>query len=246
MRVAWLASGSGTTIMKMYPECFNGGMLDGIVEPELIVLSKECDARENAISVGFPSNRIVVCSPKGKTSEEYGVELNSLFRENGIEVYGQHGHLPLTPVHYIDEDITGINQHPANEFFGGPGMHSLAPHAATYKYYRIVQERDYWHQKPYLTEAITHFVTEGFDEGRVIMRVPVPIHTGDIPTDIQCRLSKVEWLCQIFAYQRLASEGVNEVYLHPMNSQIKYVAERFDHEIFEEARNWGIDYAKSH
>lgn len=209
LRLAILISGGGSTMLSIIRACQNG-VLDGLIEPALILASKDgIKGIERARDAGIQTSDIVVCSRGGSSDLQYGESLLALLGLHKVDLIVQAGWMPLTPVKVIKEYEGRIwNQHPTpldtgHLDFGGKGMHGLRAHCA-----RLYFSRKRGLPEDQFTEATAHFVTERFDEGAVIGRIRVPIEPYDDVTTLAERVLPVEHELQIATARQFAEKTV--------------------------------------
>lgn len=206
LRLALFISGGGTTASAIIRACKSGKLS---VNPVLVVASKaEISGINRVIETGMAKKAVKVISPKKyDTVNKFGEALLELCRKFQVDLIGQYGWLPLTPVNLIRAyDGRIINQHPGpldsgRPDFGGKGMYGKRVHTAIL-YFRRVSKHDYW------TEATTHFVTQDFDRGEVIKRKRVKILPTDTVEDLQKRVLPIEHEVQIEALADFAAGKV--------------------------------------
>lgn len=166
LRLAIFISGGGTTAENII-KAYRAGEIKNI-KPILIISSKS-DAKgiQKAKALGI-INVFVVEPKKFSTPHEFGNELLALLRKYKINLISQNGWLPRTPVNVVKTyDGRIINQHPGpldpgrKYDFGGKGMYGARVICARLIYSWLTGS-DFW------TEATTHFVTEQYDEGKLI------------------------------------------------------------------------------
>jgi folate-dependent phosphoribosylglycinamide formyltransferase PurN len=170
--LAILTSGSGST-MAAIVDAVRAGNLPGI-KPVVVISSRTtAPGIEKARERGIP---VEVVRRKDFVNEAaFGDKLLEVCRRYQVTLVSQNGWLPLTPGNLIAQ-YTGriINQHPGpldpehGHDFGGGGMYGRRVLAARILYCWYTGS-DYW------TEATTHQVTAGFDEGGVLCRTQVPV-----------------------------------------------------------------------
>lgn len=197
IRYAILASGSGTTAEAIVRACKSGGLLHGLIEPVCFIASKpDIKAIDKVRVASRGTSHIHIVNPKSyDDSEQFGQALIEVFQQEQIDLFGQHGWLPLTPTCVL-EQYRGINQHPGPlPYFGGKGMYGRRVHAAVLHFRRLVNHR-IW------TEATAQFVHPEFDKGQVLIRQPVPVFDDDTVASLQERVLPVEHLVQIFALMK--------------------------------------------
>lgn len=196
------------------------GALKGLVEPALVIASKDSiGGIEKARRAKMSSVQIAICNRKDYFSnEEFGRAILSYLGGHGIDLVGQFGWMPKTPANVIERyDGMIFNQHPApldtgHPDFGGEGMHGRRAHCA-----RLFFSRSAGLKGDQFTEATAHFVTKEFDKGQVIGRIRVPILPSDDVVSMQERVLPVEHELQI---QVLGEFARGEVRVQPRESRL--------------------------
>ncbi|MCX6812488.1 MAG: formyltransferase family protein [Candidatus Berkelbacteria bacterium] len=203
IRLALLASGSGTTCEQIFRACQKCGELFGLVEPVCLVISSaDAGAINRLKNAGF-AGEIYICNPKIVGKEKFADELISIFQKEKIDWFGQYGWLPLMPVEVIKK-FHGINQHPAPvPFFGGRGMYGRTPHAAIINFRYLVG-------RPVKTEATAQIVAEKYDAGEIIATMLTEVRENDMVKSLQARVLPLEWKTQIEAL-KIISENNGEI-----------------------------------
>jgi phosphoribosylglycinamide formyltransferase 1 len=195
IRLALLISGGGTTAQAIINACFSGRLQ---IDPVLVIASKNgIKGISRVQEAGITTNQIVIINPKAyKNSRVFGEKLIDVCKSFQVDIVGQYGWMPLTPVQFIRAyEGKIINQHPGpldngRADFGGKGMYGRRVHCAVL-YFRRMTNHDFW------TEATTHFVTDQFDKGQVIQHKKVDIRPDDAVEDLQQRVLPIEHEVQI-------------------------------------------------
>lgn len=202
LKLALFISCGGTTACTIINAC-RSGILN--INPVLVIASKSgITGIERVKNAGLDSDSIKVVNPVYFTDHKiFGEKLLKYCSTFNVDIVGQYGWLPLTPLNLIKQYMGKIiNQHPGpldpgREDFGGKGMYGRRVHAAVL-YFRRVTNHDFW------TEATTHFVTEEFDKGEVIKRQKINILSDDTVESLQKRVLSVEHEVQIEALRDFA------------------------------------------
>ena len=213
-RLAMLISGGGTTMAAILEACKGGGSLHGLIEPALVIASRP-DIRgiARAKEAGLTENQVQVCIPRSFPSyQDFGFFLLCHLQNWSVDLVGQYGWLPKTPVNVI-ETYKGriINQHPGpldtgRLDFGGEGMYGRRVHCA-----RLYFARQSGLPRDQFTEATAHLVTEAFDQGGVIAHKRIPILPSDDVITLQERVLPVEHQLQIETLELLATCAVQPI-----------------------------------
>jgi folate-dependent phosphoribosylglycinamide formyltransferase PurN len=209
MNFCGLISGGGTTMEQFLLSCRDGD-LSGLIKPVLVIASNEgIDGIRKAQDVGLPDLEVIVCNRGCDSREKYGKRLLSLLRGHRVELVGQLGWLPLTPISVI-RAFDGMiwNQHPAPldtgyPDFGGKGMHGRRAHCA-----RLFFSRTSGRDEDQFTEATAHLVTEEFDKGAVIGRTRIKIEPEDDVVSLAGRVLPEEHKLQIEIGRQFATGTV--------------------------------------
>lgn len=207
-RLALLISGGGTTMAAIIDACQNGSLTG--IKPALVIASSiDAGGIMKASKRGIPH---YVVNPKDYDSdEEFGEELLRACQLYKIDIPGQYGWMPKTPVNFIEvyKDYT-TNQHPGivipgHLAFGGKGMYGMRVHCATLRFMRMIGCKD-----PY-TEATAQRVHPEYDRGAVLCVERVPIKPDDTPESLQQRVLPAEHRVQIKTLQMYANDEVQEL-----------------------------------
>jgi phosphoribosylglycinamide formyltransferase-1 len=177
-RVAIFASGSGSNLQAL---------LDAMQAPDfpaeavLVVSNKEASfALERGRRAGVSS---IFVDPKSFDSKEaYDLRLVELLAKAKIDLLCLAGYMRiLTPVLVKAYADRILNIHPALlPKFGGPGMYGHHVHEAVIK----AGEAE--------SGASVHFVTEGVDEGAVILQERIRVLPGETPESLVKRVLEIE------------------------------------------------------
>lgn len=200
---AYLASGGGSTVMALR-EAEEADYLGGIRCRLVIVSTPHAGVITKLLNSGFPKRDIVII-PRREFADEisFGDAIIEDCTRRNIEIVGQFGWLPFTPINVISA-YKGriINQHPGaldpahatKEYphpdFGGPGMHGLAAIAAAVFFSRMAGRR-------IPLEASTHHVGAKLDGGDIVARVQMEFDSAETPADLQKRLLPIEHRVQV-------------------------------------------------
>ncbi len=212
-RLAMLISGGGTTMAAILVAC-KTGPLSGLIEPALVIASKpDIGGIARSRLLGMDDDEIIVCDPRTFNDPlDFGVMMLQHLRDRAIDLVGQYGWLPKTPVNVI-EAYEGriINQHPGpldpgRLDFGGEGMYGRRVHCA-----RLLFARRSMLHRDQFTEATAHFVNEEFDKGGIIARKRIPIWPSDDVITLQERVLPVEHQLQIEVLELLATHSVQPI-----------------------------------
>jgi len=224
LRLCMLISGGGTTASEIIRACLHG-MLADEVEPVLVIASKpDAGGIERTKAAGMKDEDVIVIRRNALQPPEYfGEEIVRACRERGVEVIGQYGWLPKTPVNVINA-FPGcmINQHPGPldpgyPDFGGKGMFGMRVHVAVLYFARVTGRLK-------ATEATAQRVDPEFDRGAVLHSRSIPIDLeNDTPESLQHKVLPIEHQVQIEALHNFAncytadSQRIAERLIHPDN-----------------------------
>lgn len=215
LHVAFLASGGGSTVASILQACAIGKLPR--IAPVLVVASKpQAGVIEKAMSLGVDQANIRVINPRDLPRREFSQALMRVCREFAVDIIGQYGWLPQTPLDLIERYVGRmINQHPgpldpsrSGRDFGGKGMYGRRVHAARLHFLRSRQrsEEDMW------TEATAQRVAPDYDQGALLRTEKVMIGSNDDVLSLAGRVLEVEHQVQIETLRDFAEERVQEFY----------------------------------
>lgn len=182
LRLAVFASGGGTNLQALIDH-FNRPEIpaDSALPRVTLVISDRADAGalQRARAANVDAVHIQV---GGRAPDLVAREMLAALESADIDLIALAGYLRLLPsaiVRRYPDRI--VNIHPALlPSFGGKGMYGMNVHSAVLEAGVPV------------TGATVHYVTEHYDEGRVIAQREVPILPGDTPEMIAARVLEVE------------------------------------------------------
>ncbi len=171
-KLAILFSGGASTACTV-----QNAVAEGILALDLVLAissNPKASGIEKLRNLGV---KVEVVNPKDFTSPElFGQALLELLKANKVDIIAQLGWLAKTPSNVINAYPSRIiNQHPgpldhsSHNDFGGIGMHGLRVHAARLHFAKNTGAHNAY------TEASSHYVTENYDEGKVVGRTRVEI-----------------------------------------------------------------------
>jgi phosphoribosylglycinamide formyltransferase-1 len=177
LRIAVLASGSGTNLQSIIDAC-ESGQIDGTVA---LVISNNKDAfalergRKHGTEALFIDHR-------GKTREEHEREVSEEIDRRDIGLIVLAGYLRMFTSFFVNKYKNKIiNTHPALlPKYGGKGMHGHTVHEA------VLEKGDEE------SGCTVHFVTEEIDGGPIIGQMRVKVLPGDTPETLQARVLEKE------------------------------------------------------
>jgi len=178
LRMGVLVSGGGTNLQAIIDKLKLGGISN--CEIAVVVSSKPgVYALERAASAGIPTEIV----EKSKV-EDFDQALIDALATHHADFVVLAGFMSILGAKFISKfQHKIINVHPALiPSFCGKGFYGLIPHKAALDYGVKV------------TGATVHFVTEGADEGPIILQKAVEICEGDTPEILQQRVMQLaEW-----------------------------------------------------
>ncbi|MBP3520016.1 MAG: phosphoribosylglycinamide formyltransferase [Oscillospiraceae bacterium] len=199
-RIAVLVSGGGTNLQALLDAQKRGELPGG--EIALVVSSKPgVYALERAEKAGVEA--LTVARKDYPDAGSFCAALLDTLKARAIDLVVLAGFLSiLTPEFVRAYENRIINVHPALiPSFCGKGAYGLHVHEMALEYGVKV------------TGATVHFVTEGADEGPIILQKAVDILPGDTPETLQRRvMEEAEWVLlpravALFCQGKLAVEG---------------------------------------
>lgn len=173
IRIAVLASGSGTNLQAIIDSC-NSGFIPGKV---VVVLSNNEDAYAlvRAKKAGIDAFYI---NPKDFPSRrDYDMKLSEIIDTYNADLIAMAGYMLLLSKEFINKYPYKImNIHPAlcPSF---PGTHAI---------------RDAFEYRVKVTGVTVHFADEGMDTGPIILQYPVFIEEDDTLESLEEKIHKVE------------------------------------------------------
>lgn len=197
LRVAVLASGRGSNLQAVID-----AIEAGTVQADIVVVisnKKEAPALERARRHGL-SDLFVDPKPyagRPDSREAYDRELLDVLRRQGVELVLLAGYMKIVTTVLVEAFANRMmNIHP-----------SLLP---SFPGLDVQKKAIEWGCK--LAGCTVHFVTEGIDEGPIILQAAVPILDDDTPDTLAARILEQEHkiyprAVQLFAEGRLRVEG---------------------------------------
>ena len=197
LRVAVLASGRGSNLQAVIDAIEAGTVQSKIVA--VISNKKEAPALERARRQGLPA---IFVDPKpyaGRpdSREAYDRELLDVLQQHDVELVLLAGYMKIVTTVLVEAFVNRMmNIHP-----------SLLP---SFPGLDVQKKAIQWGCK--LAGCTVHFVTEGVDEGPIILQAAVPIFDDDTPDTLSARILEQEHkiyprAVQLFAEGRLRVEG---------------------------------------
>jgi phosphoribosylglycinamide formyltransferase-1 len=172
MNIAVLVSGGGTNLQNLIDR-IKDGTLSGVRICHVIASKEGTYAQPRAEKAGLPFS--VVRRKDYPDLDSYDETLLRLLEQNGTELVVLGGFLSLLGPRVVDRYRNRIlNIHPALlPAFGGKGMYGLHVHEA------VLDSGVKW------TGATVHFINENYDEGPILLQLPVPVKQDDTPESLQ-------------------------------------------------------------
>jgi phosphoribosylglycinamide formyltransferase/phosphoribosylglycinamide formyltransferase-1 len=177
-RIAVFASGGGTNLQALLDRFNTSTLLAGRV---MLVISDRADAAalRRAANAGVMTRVVPV---NGRAADDVANETLEALRDERIDLICLAGYLRLIPTAVIDA-FRGriVNIHPALlPAFGGQGMYGSRVHDAVISAGCMI------------SGPTVHYVTENYDEGRIIAQWPVPVLPGDDTDRLAKRVLRAE------------------------------------------------------
>ena len=190
-KIGVLVSGGGTNLQAIINNIENGTIKEAQI---VTVISNVPDvyALERAKKHGIYN--VVIDSSKFKEKIEYEKEVIKELDSKEVDLIVLAGYMKILSKEFVEKYKNKIiNIHPSLiPSFCGKGMYGLKPHKAALE--RGVK----------ITGATVHYVTEGTDEGPIIIQKAVEVLQGDTPEILQKRvMEQAEW--------KIYSEAINIV-----------------------------------
>lgn len=191
LRIAVLASGSGTTLQAVIDAC-EDGTLDGQV---VVVISNNSNsgAIARARRHGIPS--VHLSGHTHPAADDLDQALVEALRRRSPDLVLLAGYMKkLGPRMIAAFGGRIINTHPSLlPRFGGQGMYGGRVHAA------VIESGDS------VTGVSVHLVDGDYDTGDVLARFEVPVEPGDDPESLAARVQSLERPFLVDVMQRIAS-----------------------------------------
>jgi len=177
-RIGVLASTNGTDLQAIIDE-MKAGKMPGIELAVVIGNKKNAFALERARNQGY---KAVFIDPKGKTREQYDIELAAELHKNDVDLVVLVGYMRILSVAFVRAFPRRIiNVHPAlMPKFSGPGFFGANVHEAVLK----AGEKE--------TGCTIHFVDEGVDTGEIIVQEKVMIEPSETPDTLKDKVQALE------------------------------------------------------
>jgi len=183
-----LVSGGGTNLQAIIDKIENGTLKN--IEIATVVSNKE-----NAYALERAKKHNVSAKYIDSKEENYEELLINHFKSTGVDLIVLAGFMKILGKKFIKEyENKIINIHPALiPSFSGMGFYGIKVHEEALK--RGVK----------VTGATVHYVTEGADEGPIILQKAVNIKQNDTAETLQKRvMEEAEWIILSEAIQMIA------------------------------------------
>jgi len=176
MRLAFFASGSGSSMRAIVAACRSGELA---ADPVLLIANRPCKAVDFAAENALPAQIIPTVGLAGEASDEAAL---AALRDAGAEWIVLSGYLrKLGPKVLAAFSGRILNIHPALlPDFGGEGMYGRRVHEAV----AAAQVLE--------SGASVHYVDGEYDTGEVLAQERVPLMPGDTAADIETRVMAIE------------------------------------------------------
>jgi formyltetrahydrofolate-dependent phosphoribosylglycinamide formyltransferase len=188
-KLAVFASGRGSNFRKIYQNISAGRVTARI--GCLVTNTSRAAVLEFTRSLDFPS--YIINPGDFISSEEFGRELLTILKNNGIDWIVLAGYLKKIPDNVVSMYANRIvNIHPALlPAFGGKGMYGMYVHEAVFK------------SGAKVSGITVHLVNEVYDSGPVVLQKAVDIEDCYSPEEIAAKVLKVEHRMYSVALQKL-------------------------------------------
>jgi len=179
MRIAVLASGSGTTLQAILEAFCAPGASAPVTVALVVSNNRAAYALERARLAGVPA---AVVDHRGRSREAFEAELGALVEAHGIALICLAGFMRiLTPGFVARFPGRILNTHPALlPAFGGKGMYGEHVHRAVLAAGVAV------------SGCTVHIVDEVPDGGPIVAQASVPVLDGDTPERLAARVQSAE------------------------------------------------------
>jgi phosphoribosylglycinamide formyltransferase 1 len=191
-KIGVLASTKGTDLQAIIDE-MKADKMPGIELAIVVSNKKNAYALERAASQGY---KAIFVDPKGKSKEEYDLELAKILKEHGVDLVCLIGYMRILTAEFVRQFPRRIiNVHPALiPKFSGPGFYGANVHEEVLK------------SKEKETGCTIHFVEEEVDAGEIIVQKKVAVTTEDTADTLKEKVQALEkkWYPEVI---RWFSEG---------------------------------------
>lgn len=193
IRVAFFASGRGTNVENLL-RAIQANLI--LADPILLITDREAPVEE--LGKKFQLTTLRFSRKDFNTKEQWGEAIIQSVQEYEIDYIFLCGFLQLIPKELCEQYRQRIvNIHPAPlPKFGGKGMYGHHLHKT------VLESGEKW------TGPTIHYVNEEYDQGEIIIHVPVPILPNDTPDSLADRVLKMEHL----VYPIVAAQLIQKLY----------------------------------
>lgn len=177
-KIGVLASTKGTDLQAIIDE-INDGKMPGIEIAVVLSNKKKAYALERA---RLQEVKALFVSPKGKTREEYDIELAKILKEHEVDLVCLIGYMRILSPEFVKQ-FPGriINVHPAlMPKFSGPGFYGANVHE------EVLKSGDKE------TGCTIHIVDEGVDTGEILIQKTVKVTEDDTPDTLKDKVQALE------------------------------------------------------
>lgn len=181
-KIGVLVSGGGTNLQAIIDSIKNGYIKGA--EISIVISNKEgVYALERAEKAGI--DNIAIASKDFNKFEGYEKEVIKKLRDKEVDLIVLAGYLKIVSQDFIDLYPNKIiNIHP-----------SLIPSFCGMGYYGLKVHEEALKRGVKITGATVHYVTEGADEGPIIIQKAVEVKQNDTPEILQKRvMEEAEWV----------------------------------------------------
>ncbi len=176
-KIAVLASTNGTDLQAIIDELQAGTLPD--VELSVVISNKKCYALERAKEQGYEA---VYVNPKGKTREEFDMEMATVLDEHGVDLIVLVGYMRILSEPFVKKYWRRIiNVHPSLvPKYCGEGFFDANVHQAILD----AGEKE--------SGMSIMFVDEGCDTGDVIVQKKCEIEPGETVDSLKDKVQTLE------------------------------------------------------
>ncbi|MGM5629431.1 phosphoribosylglycinamide formyltransferase [Apibacter raozihei] len=188
MNIAVLVSGGGTNLQRILDALESGELIDCNLQS--VIADRDCYAIERALDKDISTFLL----ERGKN---LSVDIDHILEDQNIDIIVLAGFLSILSVEFCHK-WSGkiINIHPSLlPKFGGKGMYGAKVHQAVLDAGEVE------------SGATVHFVTQGIDEGEIILQGTFSIDKNDTVADLQQKVMIVEQKILIEAINSLSSKN---------------------------------------
>lgn len=177
-KIAVLASTKGTDLQAIIDE-MKAGKMPGIELVLVVSNKKDCYALQRAKNQGY---KTVFINPQNKSREEFDGEMAAILEKEKINLIVLVGYMRILSTDFVKKFKNRIiNVHPALiPRYCGPQFFGSNVHEAVLK----AKEKE--------TGMTIHYVDEGVDTGKIILRKTCPVTPTDTPESLKEKVQALE------------------------------------------------------